>query len=700
MTMNNVISKLRKNSIKNYYMLAFCITLSVLLVTSYALMFFSPTVMNILPAGGDSRKQGYMIFSIAIVGCAVFTTYASTLFYKYKSREFGILMALGERKSKLKRVLLKELIVIIPICLAVGVVLSIPISYGIWKLFKIFIIDTKEMAYQFGATGLIFGIVFCVFVTLCIFINGVKFIKRSNVMDIIYEQRKSEVIKDIKSWTGIVGWILVVGGLFLGYGVPSIVVNTFGYLMPAIWNVVYLLSLVGLYMIMTHAIIYSKKGKNPSKYYKNIISTNMMRFSGRQTVKNMCVITFLIAGGLFAALYGPTMMANLLVDIKNTTIDYSFYYKGSEEQINKDEIYTLADNHDVSITDYYEVDAISLITNGYYRDYDENSMLVEEYNKKMQYDEFFSESDYNKISGQNIDVAKGEYYRIIVDGASESIWEKWDDLDTITHPVTEESQKVRYAGTVSFRPFTRHFQNKYVISDEDYSKLSKKLPLEKYDKFVLFNVENYEETYAFAKELKDEIINRSSQDVAISQSYDEYEEMVANENGKEYWYSDTKVDLSPDNTQLFNNWKYYPMFKPLDSQDTLKNMAVFIMLFTYIAIICLAATAIITYTRAVTIGLDNKQLFLDIKKLGANNEYIEKNIKKQLAKVFIYPTVIGSIFTFMLYVTIYYGNSGGNISQGELLGLLVGLGIILIVILFMFVIYNISLKKAKNIAQI
>ncbi|MGL4912119.1 MAG: FtsX-like permease family protein [Romboutsia sp.] len=700
MTMNNVISKLRKNSIKNYYMLAFCITLSVLLVTSYALMFFSPTVMNILPAGGDSRKQGYMIFSIAIVGCAVFTTYASTLFYKYKSREFGILMALGEKKSKLKKVLLKELIVIIPICLVVGVVLSIPVSYGIWKLFQVFIIDTKEMAYQFGAIGLIFGIVFCVFVTLCIFINGAKFIKRSNVMDVIYEQRKSEVVKDIKSWTGIVGWILVVVGLFLGYGVPSIVVNTVGYLMPSIWNAVYLLSLIGLYMIMTHAIIYSKKGKNPKKYYKNIISTNMMRFSGKQTVKNMCVITFLIAGGLFAALYGPTMMDNLLVDIKNTTIDYSFYYKGSEEQINKEEIYSLADNHDVSITDYYEVDAISLITNGYYRDYDENSMLVEEYNEKMQYDEFFSESDYNRISGQNIDVAKDEYYRIIVEGSLENIWDKWNDLEIITHPVTEESQKVKYAGTVSFRPFARHFQNKYVISDENYSKLSKGLPLEKYDKFVLFNVENYEETYAFAKELKDEIINRSSEDVAISQSYDEYEEMVANENGKEYWYSDTNVDLSPDNTQLFNEWKYYPMFKPLDSQDTFKNMAVFIMLFTYIAIICLAATAIITYTRAVTIGLDNKQLFLDIKKLGANNEYIEKNIKKQLAKVFIYPTVIGSIFTYMLYLTIYYGNSGGNISQGEALGLLVGLGIILIVILFMFVIYKISLKKVKNIAQI
>lgn len=699
MTMNKIISKLRKKNINNYYMLTFCITLSVLLVTSYALMFFSPTVMNILPAGGDSRKQGYMIFSIAIIGCAVFTTYASSLFFKYKSREFGILMALGERKSNIKKVLLRELLFIIPICLVTGIVLSIPTSYGIWKLFQIFIVDTKEMTYQFGATGLIFGVAFCMFVMICIFINGAKFIKRSNVMDVIYEQRKSEVVKDVKPWFGIVGWILVISGLLLGYGVPSIVVATFGYLMPSIWNVVYGLSLIGLYMIMTYTIIYSKKGKNPRKYYKNIISTNMMRFSGRQTVKNMCVITFLIAGGLFAAFYGPTMLANLSVDIKNTTIDYAFYYKGSEDQISKDEIYSLANNHQVSITDYYEVDAISLITNGYYRDYDENNMLIEEYIEKMQYNEFFSESDFNRVSGQNIDVSKGEYYRIIREGDTEMIWEKWDDLDTITHPVTDNSQKVKLAGTVSFRPFSKEYQGKYVISDEDYSRLSKGLPSKQYDKFVLFNVKNYEETYAFAKDLKNEIINRSSEDVAVSTSYDEYEKMLSNEKGEEYWY-DTKLDISPDNTQLFNEWKYYPMFKPLDSQDILKNMAVFIMLFTYIAIICFAATAMIAYTRAVTIGLDNKQLFLDIKKLGANNKYIEKNIKKQLAKIFIYPTIIGSIFTLMIFITIFYGNSGGTISQGELLGLAVGGGIIMMVIVFMSIVYRISLAKVKNIANI
>lgn len=699
MTMSKITSKLRKKGIQNYYLLAFCITLSVLLVTSFALMFFSPTVLNILPEGGDSRKQGYMMFSIAIVGCAIFTTYVSSLFFKYKSYEFGILMALGEKKSKLKKILLKELMYTIPICLSVGVLLSIPTSYGLWNIFKIFIIDTKEMKYQFGFTGLVFGIGFCIFVMMCIFINGIKFIKRSNIMDIIYEQRKSEIIKDIKPWYGIVGWILVISGLFLGYGVKSIVANILGYYMPVIWNTVYLVSFIGVYMIMVHAIIYNKKGKNPKKYYKNIISTNMMRFSGRQTVKNMCVITFLITAGLFASFYYPLIASGALADIKKNPIDYSFYYKGSENQINKDEIYSLSNEHNVSITDYYEVDAISLITNGYNRDYDKNNMFIEEYNEKMQYDEFFKESDFNKISGQSIDVDKGEYFKIISEGSTEDLWDKWDDLDLVTHPTTKVSEKLKFGGTISFRPFIKNSHHTYIISDEDYLKFSKDLKVENYEKLVLFNVDNPKQTYSFAKELKDEILRRSSDDVAVLALYDEYEKEQANKMGEEYGY-DMKVDLSSDNTQLFNEWKYYPTFKPLDNQDILKNMAVPLMIFTYVAIICFVATAVITYTRGITIGLDNKQLFLDLKKLGASNEYIEKNIKKQLAKVFIYPTLIGSAFIYMIGITMLYGNSGGSISQTEFLSLMAELVIILIVVLYIFIIYKFTVLKVKKIANI
>ncbi len=48
-------------------------------------MMRSPTVLTILPEGGDSRKQVMMVFVLAVLGCAVFTTYASGLFFRQKS---------------------------------------------------------------------------------------------------------------------------------------------------------------------------------------------------------------------------------------------------------------------------------------------------------------------------------------------------------------------------------------------------------------------------------------------------------------------------------------------------------------------------------------------------------------------------------------------------------------------------------------
>lgn len=98
MTMNKVYQKLRKNSKGQYALLSFCIFLSVVLITSFALMYFGPTVQEFLPQGGDTRKIASLLFGVTAVGCFIFTVYASQLFFRFKAREYGILMALGLEK--------------------------------------------------------------------------------------------------------------------------------------------------------------------------------------------------------------------------------------------------------------------------------------------------------------------------------------------------------------------------------------------------------------------------------------------------------------------------------------------------------------------------------------------------------------------------------------------------------------------------
>ena len=95
MTMNQLENKLRRADRKQAVLYLFCNFVSLLLITAYSAMMFSPTVLLVLPEGGDSRKQMVAIFVLALFGCVVFTVYASKVFFRKKARHLGGSMALG-----------------------------------------------------------------------------------------------------------------------------------------------------------------------------------------------------------------------------------------------------------------------------------------------------------------------------------------------------------------------------------------------------------------------------------------------------------------------------------------------------------------------------------------------------------------------------------------------------------------------------
>lgn len=106
--------------------MAGCSFFSVLLITAYVCMMRSPSILSVLPEGGDSRKQVMMVFVLAVIGCAVFTAYAAGLFFRQKSRETGVFLALGAIRRQLQAEMGKELAVISLGSCAAGAVLSGP----------------------------------------------------------------------------------------------------------------------------------------------------------------------------------------------------------------------------------------------------------------------------------------------------------------------------------------------------------------------------------------------------------------------------------------------------------------------------------------------------------------------------------------------------------------------------------------------
>lgn len=184
-TFASVYAALRRKNKGQYVLLAGCCFFSVLLITAYACMMRAPTILSVLPEGGDSRKQVMMIFVLAVVGCAVFTTYAAGLFFRQKSRETGMFLALGASRCQLQKELYKELAVLSLGSCAAGAVLGGPLAWCIWQLFRMFLVDSREMVLTFDPRAYLLAFAFALYVVTMLFALGSRSVYRTNIMDVI-----------------------------------------------------------------------------------------------------------------------------------------------------------------------------------------------------------------------------------------------------------------------------------------------------------------------------------------------------------------------------------------------------------------------------------------------------------------------------------------------------------------------------------
>ena len=662
----DVYSTLRHNNRKNYILIVSCIFLSVLLTTAYASMMRSPTVLSILPEGGDSRKQVMMIFALSVVGCGVLTTYAAALFFRYKSREAGIFMALGASRKQIRSLMFRELAVIVLGSCAAGTLLGSPLAWIIWQFFKISIVNTQEMSLTFDPKAYVFAGAFSLYAIVSLFLMGMHFLRRTNIIDIVNEQRKSEPIHDVKPWFGPVGIALIIIGGFCGYISTSVFKQLF-HMYPPVWiKITYIPLLIGLYMVLLHTVVRGwGRGRNR---YKKIITHSMMKFQGGQTVRNMLVITVLIAGAYFASFYMPMLGTMAFQQTERRPIDYSFHYRADQNMLTRFDIEQMASEEHVKITSWQEADFINLARDGNVEVDDAGGRYHHEYEALAGEGNYISERIYNELTGQNIDVKKGKFAAVL---DSEGVGDYMipTDATLLTNMSTGKNLNTSFQ---EYLYYDMMASNYYVLDDEDYEAVSAGLTNEWREKLIYFNVDNVYKTYDFAEKLYNSIIDHSGKECEITNYYDRVEKIAADKAGEVYWGDtpeSTKISYDQRESSQFRQfWKYVPQFRVLDKNDLLKTYAVFFMMFLFIAIVCFAAVLIIGYTRCITIALNNSQVYDDLRHLGASPNYLYQSVKGQISKVFGVPALIGTILIYAFYSMIMYFNDD-MLTYSEIIGL-------------------------------
>ena len=697
-SLSDVFAVLRRKNIRQYYLLAGCCFFSSLLITAYSIIMCSKTVMNVLPQGGDSRKQVMMIFGLALIGCGIFTAYAAGLFLRYKSHETGVMRALGAEAGRIKIQLARELTVMVLSACAAGIILGWPLSWGIWQGFRLMVADTGEMRLMLEGKAYLYPCVFMAYSAVMVFFMLSYSISRRSIMDIVNESHKSEQVKAVPGFYGPLGLVLLAAGAVAGYFAPVFCMEVFHWIpQGGIVYIAYLPALAGLYMVLLHTV--ANGWRRGAGRYRNIVVSGMMKFQGRQTVRNMLVIAVLVAGAYFAAFYVPMMGTGASRDYRTRSVDYAFRYRADQKVPGEEEIRKMAEEEGVSLAGYTACPSAVLGVDGWGYVESDGVMGITytiEHFDLHHSENFLSESAYNSLTGDSVEVKPGSVMAVYDDeGSNQQRTPR--EIGRITNPLTGKVLHVSPDDQILCNSML--FGCK-VLNDTDYEMITAGLTDEWFENQVFFNVENVMETYAFAKRLFHEIADRSETEVLVYDGYDPIVKIQEEEKGEAYFLDREHQEENgykllskeeKDSSQFRLFWKYMPSFRVLDQDDYVKTHAVFLMLFLFISVICFAAVAVTAFTRSITIAMNNARVYNDLRRLGASPSWLLHTVRGQISKVFFVPVLTGTAVICAFYMMILYFNDG-TISAGEISGILMCLAVVGVISAMLYGVYRFTLR--------
>ena len=693
--MKQMEQKLQKADRKQSRLYLFCNFTALMIVSAYSALMFSPTVQMVFPEGGDSRKMMYMIFVMTLIGCVIFTIYALGLFFRHKSGQLGVLMALGASRRRLDPGLFREVLVLSGVSAVIGIIAGFPFVWIIWNGFKLILVDSSDMVLSFDFRCVVVSLIFLLLVVGFACLTAWRYLKKTNIMEVIREEHINEPVKELGRWCGPAGAGVLLLGAVMGYGAPSICHTWFHTFPPAWLNIFYVPVFVGLYMIMLHTVVHGWRSyrKNP---YKNIISRSMMKFQGKQTVNNLIIVTLLIAGGCFAIFYLPVNAVSAIINYAGLPYDYFYKYRADQDVLGREEIETLGSKYGLSFKDWAECGYITLGMGGMTEIYEDDGKHYHiEYVPMLGEEKILSEDAYYAVTGQEADVERGTYMSLT--NQDETSLYSNNSARELTNMVTCRQLDVEFAGFLHYDLLTDG-QGCSVINNEDYAMISEGLTDDWMGRMVRFNVDG-KDSYRFADELYDLYVDCFDESCEYPVFYDRVQKIREEEAGEVYWGdtdSMTRISYEQSDSFAFRTWwMYQPSFRILNQNDFLRSMAVMLMMFLFIFIVCLITALVVCYTRCQTIVLNNRYIFDDLKKLGASPDFLCREVRSQCNNVFKIPSLVGMFAMYLLFMMILYANDG-RILFSEWMASLVCLAILAVISAVVYAVYRVSVATLKK----
>lgn len=568
--------------------------------------------------------SGVSVFVSIIL--AFLIVYASRFLIKRRNKEFGVYLTLGMSKKKISLILFIETLIIgivsLVVGLGIGFLLSQLMSILVANMFEA---DLTRFQFVFSTNACIKTLIYFSIMYFVVMIFNTINISKCKLIDLMHSNKKSEKIKLKNPLFCTI--VFIISCIALGFAYYQV---TGG--IEKMTNVNSIFVPIGVGAISTFFVFWSLSGlllkifiSMKNTYYKGLNSFTFRQFSSK--INTMTFSMTIICLMLFITICVLSSALSMKNSLNKNVVEFS--------------------PRDIEISKPANVDL---------EDSDFTDKQIENY--KLSFEEIFTKNGFDLKKFKNI-----VYFSLYADDY-----------------VTLKSTLGTYYKTAKKNyPFLRYDDYIVLMKNSDYNNLANNFNLEK----INLNSDQYAVVGNYKKmiDIKNEALKRNTEIIVNQRIYlPKYKKAIngfyemgsqkseigfivlpddaLNENQKisnkmVADYNGNQDDIEKDVTSFLNNTsKYIITFNTKkDIRDASVGLgAIVTFLGLYLGIIFLISCAAILALKELSESSDNVEKFVVLRKIGVDEQELNKALFKQIGIFFMFPlilAIIHSIFGVM-----------------------------------------------------
>ena len=617
-------------SIKDYAIYFFTLILGVAIFYVFNAIDDQSVMMKVSSTTAEIIKlmtnvlSGVSVFVSIIL--AFLIVYASRFLIKRRNKEFGVYLTLGMSKKKISLILFIETLIIgivsLVVGLGIGFLLSQLMSILVANMFEA---DLTRFQFVFSTNACIKTLIYFSIMYFVVMIFNTINISKCKLIDLMHSNKKSEKIKLKNPLFCTI--VFIISCIALGFAYYQV---TGGIEKMANANSIFVP--IGIGAVSTFFVFWSLSGlllkifiSMKNTYYKGLNSFTLRQFSSK--INTMTFSMTIICLMLFITICVLSSALSMKNSLNKNVIEFS----PRDIEISKPA------NVDLEVNDFTD-------------------KQIENY--KLSFEEIFTKNGFDFKKFKNI-----VYFSLYADDY-----------------VTLKSTLGTYYKTAKKNyPFLRYDDYIVLMKNSDYNNLANNFNLEKInlnsDQYAV--VGNYKEMI----DIKNEALKRNTEIIVNQRIYlPKYKKAIngfyemgsqkseigfivlpddaLNENQKisnkmVADYNGNQDDIEKDVTSFLNNTsKYIITFNTKkDIRDASVGLgAIVTFLGLYLGIIFLISCAAILALKELSESSDNVEKFVVLRKIGVDEQELNKALFKQIGIFFMFPlilAIIHSIFGVM-----------------------------------------------------